>query len=351
MDGPTILLYGSYGYTGRLIALEASERSIPVVLAGRDEAALATQAATLDCSWRAFGLDDPRAIDAEIRDVDAVLNCAGPFVDTYDPLVEACLRTGTHYVDITGEVPVFQALRERDQRAVNAGVTLLPGAGFDVVPSDCLAAHLAARLPDGNDLALGYDAGGSFSRGTLKTAVEQFAAGGLVRRDDRLVSVPTAWQTRQIDFGDGPRPATTVPLGDVVTAAHSTGIPNVTVYVALPSTAIRLLRLGRSVESAVALSPVKRGLQWLLDHLVSGPDQRSRERTGATIWGTVRSPDGEAVVSRLQTPNTYTLTARAAIEIARRVAIDEAAAGYQTPASAFGADFVLSFEGVERTAL
>src|SRR3712207_3296995 len=145
-------------------------------------------------------------------------------------MAEACLSAGVHYLDITGEIGVFEALAARDAQARAAGVMLMPGVGFDVVPTDCLAAHLKRRLPSATRLALGFEAAGRLSRGTARTVIENLGAGGLVRQGGELKRVPAAWRTRVIDFGAGPRTAMTIPWGGVVTAYHSTGIPTIEVY-------------------------------------------------------------------------------------------------------------------------
>src|SRR6056297_377347 len=235
-----LLIYGAYGYTGRLIAREAVAQGGSPVVAGRDGRAVARQADALGVEGRVIDLesDDPAS---HLERFDAVVNCAGPFVDTAEPLVTACLETGTDYLDITGEFPVFESLRQRDDAARETGVTLLPGVGFDVVPSDCLAAFLADQLPDGDMLRLGIKSDGGLSRGTARTLVEHLGSGGVVRRNGRLIQVPAAFRTRAIDFGDGPEHAVTIPWGDVVTAAHSTGIESVEVYAAAPPWASRAL--------------------------------------------------------------------------------------------------------------
>ncbi len=339
----TVVIYGSYGYTGSLIAREAVERGLRPVLAGRDADAVRAQADELDLRGRAF--DVTEATD-HIRDADAVLNCAGPFSATAVDLAEACLETGTHYLDITGEIGTFQKLHRRDDDAEDAGVTLLPGVGFDVVPTDCLAAHLAEQMPSAKRLRLGFDAEGSFSPGTLKTGVEQLGRGGVVRQAGTLKSVSAGWKSRTIDFGRGRKRSVTVPWGDVATAYYSTGIPNVEVYLALPRSARLLFRGERYFESLLSTATVQSGLKWLVDRTVSGPDERERERGFVWVWG--EAVDGrDSVVSRLRTPHTYEFTARAAVEIGRRVADGEAPTGYQTPSSAFGAELVLDVDGVQ----
>jgi short subunit dehydrogenase-like uncharacterized protein len=211
------LLYGSYGYTGELIAKEAVARGLKPVLAGRDQARLVAQAEALGLDCRAFALDEPRVIERALEDVPVVLHCAGPFSRTSKPIVDACLRTGTHYLDITGEIAVFEAVARRGAEAEAAGVMLLPGAGFDVVPSDCLAAYLGAQLPTASHLALAFQGVGSrMSRGTAATMLEGLHLGGAVRENGKIVRVPAAYKVREIDFGRGPTTAVTIPWGDSV---------------------------------------------------------------------------------------------------------------------------------------
>src|SRR5579871_4071515 len=241
----TYLIYGANGYTGALIAREAVARGQKPILAGRSEPAVAALARELSLEHRAFPLDQPAAVDAGLQGVCAVMHCAGPFAHTAAAMVDASLRTKVHYLDITGEVQVFEACAGRDVPARTAGVMVMPGVGFDVVPSDCLAAHLKRRLPSATSLALGFQSLGRVSRGTATTMIENAHRGGLIRCHGVLTRVPAAWKTRTIDFGNGPVLAMTIPWGDVSTAYHSTHIPNIEVYMAVPPRQIRAARLSR----------------------------------------------------------------------------------------------------------
>ncbi|MCU4741898.1 saccharopine dehydrogenase NADP-binding domain-containing protein [Halobacteria archaeon AArc-m2/3/4] len=345
----SLLIYGSYGYTGRLIAREAVSRGGSPVVAGRNHEHVLEQADELGVESRTFDLGEPKStIERRIEAFDAVLNCAGPFGETCGPLVEACLETGTDYLDITGEFQVFDRLVDDDQRAREAGVTVLPGVGFDVVPTDCLSAFLHARLPSATDLTLGLAGTGSLSRGTARTMVRNLGTGGIVRRNGRLYRVPAAYDTREIDFGRGPTTATTVPWGDVVTAHHSTGIENIAVYAAVPSIAVRAMRAMNALKPIVGSRPVTSTLERLVTAGIDGPDEDERESDEAVVWGEVTDADGRTATARLRTPNPYTLTADTAVSAAQRVLENEAPEGYQTPSTAFGPDFVLDCEGVER---
>lgn len=343
------LLYGSYGYTGRLIARRAVGRGLRGSLAGRDEDALSGQGAELGWPWRAFALEDREALEDALSDVPVVLHCAGPFVHTFRPVAEACLRTRTHYLDITGEADVFEALARRGASAEAEGVMLLPGVGLDVVPSDCLAAHLVRRLPGAVRLRLGIQALRSgISRGTATTMVERFGWGGLVRKDGKLVRTPAAWKSREIDFGDGPVAAITIPWGDVSTAYHSTGIGDIEVYAAAPALLRAALVLTRPLGPLLRWTPVRRLLKWAVRRGPAGPRPEEREVGEARVWGEVEDDVGGRAVARMRCPEGYTFTAASAVAVLERVLEGRAPPGFQTPSTAYGPDFVLELPGVSR---
>ena len=338
-----ILVYGAYGYTGELIAREAAERELSFAVAGRNGTKTRGLGIELGVESRVF---DVAEMADNLDGVDVLLHCAGPFADTYESAVEACLETGTHYLDITGEIPVFEALAERDREAERAGICVLPGAGFDVVPTDCLAGHLHERMPDATRLRLGLDAPTDLSGGTLATLFAHAGSGGRVRRDGRLERVPVAARSRRIDFGAGPSHAVTIPYGDVSTAYYTTGIPNIEVYAAASPAVAWLLRASNYAAPVVSWEPINSWLQTAVRTVVDGPSKRTRERERVLIWGEAENAAGETVTARLVTPETYALTVDAATTAAARLDAG-APTGYQTPASAFDPNFVLELDGVE----
>jgi short subunit dehydrogenase-like uncharacterized protein len=346
----TYLIYGANGYTGELIARGAAGRAQHPILAGRSADAVTSLARRLGLESRVFPLDDAAALDAGLRDVAAVLHCAGPFSHTAGPMADACLRNRVHYLDITGEIGVFERLAARDAEAKDAGVMLLPGAGFDVVPTDCLAAHLKRRLPTATKLSLGFLAAGRFSRGTATTMVENLSRGGAVRRGGALVSVPAAWRVRRIDFGDGrPRTAMTIPWGDVSTAYASTGIPDIEVYMGVPATVRFTAWLSRYLAWLLGWRPVQAYLKRRIRAGPPGPSEEERARGYSLVWGEVTDSMGRRAVSRLSGPEGYTLTMLTALALVERVLAGEAPPGFQTPSRAYGADFILRIHGVVRT--
>ena len=344
-----LLVYGAYGYTGRLIVAESVAAGLRPVLAGRDEAALRAVAEPMGLEWRAAALDDAFALEKAISGMRAVLHCAGPFMQTAGPMVDACLRARVHYLDITGEMQVFEAIAARDAEARNGGVTLLPGVGFDVVPTDCLAAHLARRLPGATHLTLAFRTRGGVSRGTGMTMARNAGGGGAIRRDGRVVSVPAAWRSRHVDFGDGRASlVVTIPWGDVATAWRSTRIPNVEVYTAMTPAMRRGLVVSRWMGGILSFGPVRRWLVGRARARRPGPSEASRARGESRVWGEVRDAAGRTAVSRLAAPEAYTLTARTAVAAAQRVLAGGVAPGFLTPSMAFGPDFILEQPGTRR---
>lgn len=343
-----LLLYGSYGYTGQLILERALNEGLRPILGGRNAAAVADQAKRHQLEPRVFDVGDKAAALKALSGVRAVLNAAGPFHRTALPMVQACLQTGTHYLDVTGEVEVFEALAQQDQAARRENIMLLPGVGFDVVPTDCHAAYLKSRLPDATELVLAFQGLGGLSRGTATTMAEKLGSGGAVRRDGRIVTVPVAWKTRAIDFGARPALTVTIPWGDVSTAYYSTGIGNIEVYTAVPPAMIRQMRMTRYIGWFLRLPPIQKRIKQRIQAGPAGPDPKTRQKSSSVIWGEVRNSSGRRAAARLYAPNGYTLTAMTALRAAQNALAGNAKPGFQTPSRAFGADFILQFEGVRR---
>lgn len=342
------VVYGATGYTGRLIVEEAVRLGLRPVLSGRNAEAVRSLAAPFGLEARPASLDDPRALDAALAGAHAVLHCAGPFHRMAQPMLEACLRNRVHYLDITGEIAVFERMAASHVAAKAAGITLLPGVGFDVVPSDCLAAHLHARMPDAIALELAFTGGTGLSRGTATTMVEGIAQGGAIRRDCHIVRVPSAYATRDIDFGDRRLHCVTIPWGDVSTAFHSTRIPDIRVYTAVPPKTVRMMRLTRPILPLLGTAPVQRFLKARIAARTPGPSAERRAGARSRLWGEVRDAHGRVLQSRLVAPDGYSLTAMTAVAAAQRVAAGGVPVGFQTPSSAFGKDFILAFPDTQR---
>ena len=340
------MIYGANGYTGRLIVEDAVRRGLRPVLAGRNASQLAELAAPHGLPVRAFPLDDPAVVRASLDGIGLVLHCAGPFSATCAPMLEGCLAAGAHYLDITGEIDVFAHCHAQDARARQAGIVVLPGSGFDVVPTDCLAAQLKRDLPGATALVLAFEAGGGPSPGTAKTSVEGLGKGGRVRIGGVVSRVPLAWKTRSFERDGEPRFAMTIPWGDVFTAFESTGIPDIEVYMTVsPATAARLRRI-RWLGPLLGSRPVQALLKRQVEGKVRGPSDQTRGRTGCVVWGEVQDAAGGRATRRLRTPNGYDITVTASLGIVERLLSAPAPAGFHTPSRLMGADYVLSLPGV-----
>jgi short subunit dehydrogenase-like uncharacterized protein len=343
------LIYGVTGYTGGLIARLAAERGMSPIAAGRDGARVSAFAAPLGLSSRAFGLSDlsqPEAIDRCLADVAVVLNTAGPFAATAPALAEACLRTGTHYLDLAGEVPEFEAMERLDERAVEADVMLLPGAGFGVVPTDCLAAQLKRRLPSATRLRLAFEAVGGVSRGTLATLFKDIRQTGVHRRGSVLVPVEPAAEVLRINLGDGPRIAVTNPWrGDLVTAWHSTGIPVIDTYTVFPPP-VRWMMRSNIAGWLLKRRPVNMLLEGMIRRLPSGPTEKQLQTGSTRVWGEVEDAAGQRIEARMSGPEAYLFTAETALRLAAKALSGDAPAGFQTPVTAYGADLMREIPGV-----
>ena len=346
ITGGRILVYGATGYTGRLIAEEVARQKLPAVLAGRHRARLAAVAEPLGLPARVASLGDGDALRRLLDGIDAVLHVAGPFSATAAPMLEACLQTGTHYLDVTGEIDVFEAIARRDARARERGVVTMPGVGFDVIPTDCVAARAAAAIDSPRRLRIAIaGAGGGASRGTLKSMIESLGRGLLVRRDGILVRRPTGSLIRHFDAGAGPMRAVALPLGDVSTAWYTTGVPDIEAYMVVSGPVPTLVRASRVLEPLLRRRVVQDFLKRRAESAPEGPNELDRDSARTTVIAEVEGTSGERAVAIGETPSPYAFTAIGAVEAARRVATGEVEPGFRTPAMAFGAEFLDTLPG------
>ncbi|WP_043241208.1 saccharopine dehydrogenase NADP-binding domain-containing protein [Pseudomonas solani] len=336
MGETTWMIYGANGYTGQLVAAEAVRQGLTPILAGRNAKEVQRIADELSLPARPFDLADPAASRAALAGVSVVAHCAGPFSATSAPMIEACLASGCHYVDITGEIAVFEQARAYDLLARKAGRVVCPGVGFDVIPTDCVAACLKQALPDASHLALGFDTGSGLSPGTAKTSVEGLRLGGQVRRDGERVGVPLGYRQRRIDFGRGAKNAVTIPWGDVATAYYSTGIPNIEVYLPAPPAAALGMRLIHPLRGLLGGAAAQTWLKAQVDKRVRGPDQATRERLRTWVWGEARNAAGEVRTAHLETANGYEVTVHGVLLAVNHLLAHDGPGGYGTPSRLFG---------------
>jgi len=341
------MIYGANGYTGRLAVRFAKDRHLSPIVAGRDAEPIRALAGEFGCESRIFDLSESAKVAANLEGVAAVLHCAGPFSATSRPMLAGCLRAGTHYLDITGEIAVFEDIHSRNQEIRDAGIVAIPGVGFDVVPTDCLAAMLKRELPSATHLKLAFKSRhGKLSPGTSKTMVEGLPEGGRIRKDGKIVKVPAAYKVETIRFTEHlSATAVTIPWGDVATAYYSTGIPNIEVFVGVPEKQIEKMKIPGLLRWLLGLAPVQTLIKAQIGRRVKGPTDEQRARDEMYIYGEARDDAGHKVAMRLRTNEAYTLTAESAVNATRKIMEGRLAPGAYTPSMAFGADYVLDLEG------
>ncbi|MBS2020932.1 MAG: saccharopine dehydrogenase NADP-binding domain-containing protein, partial [Deltaproteobacteria bacterium] len=339
------MVYGANGYTGVLIAELARQRGMKPVLAGRTLSKVQPLAERLGFEARAFSLEDPAALAQGLSGVKLVAHCAGPFSATSKPMLDACLAQGVHYLDITGEVDVIGAVLARADEVKQKGIVAIPAVGFDVVPTDCLAAVLAEALPGATSLSLAFATKGKPSQGTAKTAIEGLPKGGLVRRGGKLTKVPAGSPVRRIPFHHATLDAMAIPWGDLASAAVSTGIGDITVYMAAKKSLIRGARLSNFIGPILGLGPVQRLLKSRIEKGPAGPSADDLARQNVELWGEVRDASGKTVEATLTVPGGYVLTAESTVEAAQRVLLGKVPPGAWTPSLAFGKRYVTELSG------
>jgi short subunit dehydrogenase-like uncharacterized protein len=346
-----VLIYGGTGYTGRLIAEQVRNLHLRTVIAGRTADRVQATAAGLGVAGRAFALDRPQTIDEALDDVDVVINAASPFALTAPALIEACLRTRTHYLDVTGELPVFRNAFGYDEAARQRGIMVMPGAGLGVVASDCLAMHVVSLVPNAKYLRIALLRPNWLSRGTLRSALGLANSRVSIRRNGRLISLPVGRLQRAFDFGDGERESVAVSWADVFTAYHSTGIRNIEAYFEADFASRALYQLGAGVADAVQFAPVRDLIDAVSRVFPEGPPERARLTEKCVIVAEAEDSWRQRRSVRLQTADGYSFTAEAAAAIAQRMVRGDLVPGFQTPAKVFGADLVLEFAGTHRQEL
>ena len=312
-----LMIYGATGYTGRMAAERAAASGTPLVLAGRNAAALVSLAASLGVEYRVFPLDDIAEIDRSLRGVGALLNCAGPFARTADVLMRACIRNGVHYLDVAAELDGYRLAEVLDVEATAAGVMLLPGSGGSVAMLGCLAGHTVARTSNPSSIRVAMHVSGGMSRGSVVSAMGSVTSETLARVDGTLVA-RSAGAIRKLDFGMGPVNCFQVTLPDLITIWRSTGVPDIEAFVHVTGDGFP---------------------QGDLSALPDGPSDQERLANRYQAVAEVTGADGDVVRSILDTVNGYTFTATAAAEAGRRVLAGEDRQGFQTPALLFGNGF------------
>lgn len=347
----TFLLYGATGFVGQVMARKAVEQGLHPVLGGRNREKLQRLAKELNLDYLTFSLEEIHHLDEDFKHIVAVLNCAGPFMQTYKPMLEFCIAHKLHYLDIGGEIPVFEAIAAYDEVARQNKIMFLPGVGFDVLPTDCLALYLKEKFPEGTHLVLGFHSDGpaGLPPGTLKTMVELIPYGNLIRKNGKMIAPEKGIEMKMIDFGQGVEKTIRLTWGDVYTAYQSTKIPNIEVYAVFPKAIVLQLKMIESLRPIFSLRFVRNLLKRTLK---GGSTEAERKQTSMAVWGELSDDKGNEVQARLYGPDGGVgWTSLGSLSVMQKVLSGNVQPGYQTPAKAYGSDLVLEVQGIVRTDL
>lgn len=353
MPSQQFLLYGANGYTGQLIARLANEYSLEPILAGRNKKTIRPLAENLHMPFRIVDLNDTESLLRVLGDIKVVVHAAGPFHQTAKQMISTCLQTRTHYLDINGDIGVFEFIRTYHEKAKEAGIMLLPGAGFDVVPTDCIALFLKKELPDATRLKLAFATiGGSISHGTAMTMASRLGEKGAVRENGQIVRRPLGQKGMWVNFYDGEDIkklfVMAIPWGDVATAYYTTGIPNIESYTGIKPSVYRILKFQFLFNWLLRTEWIRNIVRKKISQRPPGPSDIMRQKAKSLVWGEVSNANEVKVQAGLSGPEGYTLTAHSSLIIAKKILDGNFKTGYQTPAGCYGADLILEIPGVRR---
>lgn len=305
-----LLIYGATGFTGNLVVREAARRGLDFEIAGRSEDKLAALSAELNVRYHVFSVDDMDGWEQSLEGKTALLNIAGPFSETANQAMEACIKFKVHYFDITAEVDIYRLAESKDAAAKAAGIMLLSGAGL-FTTYDPLVVHTIKRVENPVALRVAFKYSGGFTPGSVASSANIINAGLLVRKNGEIKKLDEA-SNAAFDLGDGPEDFSLMPLGGVVLSFKSTGIPDIEEY----------------FKMAV-------------------PAELNTERSKILVE--VTDEDGTIVRSMADMPDGYMPTATSAVEIVTRALNGSFKIGFQSPGSAYGAALLTSLTDVEIT--
>lgn len=336
------LLYGANGYTGKLIAKLAAAYNLQPILAGRTVANIKPLADELQLPYLIFDLDDSNALEKALLQVKLVLHAAGPYVFTARQMIEACLKTGVHYIDINGDISVFEVLKRYDAAAKGKNIMIMPGVGFDVVPTDCIALQLKNKMPDATHLKLAFASlGGGLSHGTATTMAGKIGEGGAVRENGVIVKKPLGQKGMWVTIGDKKLFVMSIPWGDVSTAYTTTGIPNIEAYTGMAPKIYRLLKFQWAFNWLLRTDFIRSIIKKKIKARPAGPSDEQRKNSSSLVWGEVTNAAGKKLTASISCLDGYTLTAHSSLLIAHKILSGNFKTGYQTPAGCYGENLVL----------
>ena len=344
------MIYGANGYSGKLVAQLAVNKGYKPILAGRNESAIIKMANDFGLDSRVFGLENENSLAEELKDINLVLNCAGPFVETAEPFVKACLKHGVHYLDLSGELEVFEYCYSHGDEAKEKGILICPGVAFDVVPTEAIAAKLKAAMPDATTLKLGFDGDMSLSPGSSITLLKGIGNPNLslfmVRENNILEKAQKPkFENLAYEYGGKRHKSMTLTWADLNAAHYSTDIPNIYVFIKATLTN-RLSFAYMQLVSGVFKSKLIQAIsQRFIKVLIKGPTLKDLENNRMLVFGEISNIEGQTKRLYLNVSHGYKFTSQSALAFVDYCLNNNVSPGYCTPSQLTGPDFVLGFTG------
>lgn len=314
-----ILVYGAYGYTGSMVAEHLVAMNQNIVISGRNPTKLETLRKNLNVSSIALSLESSEHLDTVLSRFDIVINCAGPFHRTAEPLMTAAIRTKTHYLDISAELDSYKIAEELCQEAMNSNVLLMPGCGGSVAMIGCLTAFAKTTLPEPISVKAALHVSGAMSKGSAVSASENLSPTLYIRKAGKLIEGGNT-SSRQFDFGFSVLDCFSVTLPDVMTLWRDTKASDISTYVHVSGNAFPAGDL---------------------NSLNEGPTQQERDSNRYHASVKLADTHGTKVTAVLETINGYSFTPLAAALAAKNVAEGKFEPGFRTTAELWGHEFIL----------
>ncbi|QJR82863.1 hypothetical protein CA267_013400 [Alteromonas pelagimontana] len=314
------MIYGAYGYTGAMITEQLSILGQNIIVAGRDESKLNVIKEKFNVPSKVFSLGSEHELARILKDIDIIINCAGPFNRTVRPLMRAAIKNNTHYLDISAELDSYYLAEALDEEAKAAGVLLMPGCGGSVAMIGCLTAFAKKQMPNPVEARVALHVSGSMSRGSAISASDYLTPTLIVRHAHELTETEDS-VTRTFNFGKGMVDCVPVSLPEVITLWAQNRIADISTYVHVS---------GEAFPTGD------------LSSLPAGPTEQERENNRYQAAVQLTDVDGNEVHAMLDTLNGYSVTPRAAALAVKNIANGNVKAGFRTPSEMFGSSFILN---------
>lgn len=314
-----LLIYGAAGYTGKIIAARAKELNLDFEIAARQEDKIKVLAKELNVPFHVFNVEDKKGWQKALADKFVLINAAGPFEFTAKQAMNACLRAGVHYLDISAELATYQLAETLDNEAKSAAIQLMSGAGL-FVSYDALAVHLSKLVQEPQELKVGFRHYGGFSKGSIVSSKNIADLGILIRKNGEIIKNPNP-QSKVFSFGDQAVECIPTPLGGIVLSYKSTGIPNIEEFFSLKLPALDIADLKA-------------------ENLPDGPSEEERASGRNGLSGEMTGKNGKVVKAYIDAPSGYALTPLSVVAVAGRILNNDFKIGYQSPGSAYGEEIL-----------